>query len=141
MVLGFFRAYGLKTMRIKLMLLYALNVYDALMTYLLLQTGYFVEINLLLSKSASNIGKMFFLKALLPALLIACLYVRIQKATEKQLKSGNIAVSSVLLLYIFVDALHLIWAICFLAYAFGTSGPLPDFAGHIPVENFRINAP
>ena len=114
----FLRAYDLKATRGKLLALYTLNVSDALLTYLLVRTGCFLEANFLLRGAVFNFGELFLIKILLPAVLIAWLYFRIYRATEKQLRIGNIAVNLVLLLYIFVNILHLVWAGTFLALGF-----------------------
>ena len=114
-MLYFLQAHDLKTIRCKLIVLYILNVSDALLTYLLIQTGYFCEINYLLKGVVVKMGELSIIKMLLPAALIAWLYIRIQHAAEKQLELGNIAVNSVFLLYIFVNMLHLAWTAYFLA--------------------------
>lgn len=114
----FLRAYDLKTTRGKLLVLYALNVSDALLTYLLVRTGCFREANFLLRGAVFNFGELFLIKILLPAVLIAWLYFRIYRATESQLRIGNIAVNVVLLLYTFINILHLVWAGIFLVLEF-----------------------
>lgn len=117
-MLRFLRAYDLKSMRGKLIALYALNVSDALLTFLLIRTGCFREANFLLKGVVLNFGEMFLVKIVFPAVLIAWLYFRIHSATEKQLKPGNIAVNSALLLYTSVNILHFVWAGIFLALGF-----------------------
>ena len=114
----FLRAYDLKTTRDKLLALYTLNVSDALLTYLLVRTGCFCEANFLLRGAVFNFGELFLIKILLPAVLIAWLYVRICRATERQLRIGNIAVNVVLLLYTFINILHLVGVGTFLALEF-----------------------
>ena len=114
----FLRAYDLKATRGKLLALYTLNVSDALLTYLLVRTGCFLEANFLLRGAVFNFGELFLIKILLPAVLIAWLYFRIYRATESQLRIGNIAVNVVLLLYTFINILHLVWAGTFLALEF-----------------------
>jgi len=110
----FLRAYDFKTIRRKLVALYFLNVSDALLTYLLVGTGRFREINFLLERAAGDMGALFLIKILLPAALIAWLYMRIELATERQLRPSNAAVNSVFLLYVFVNLLHLVWTASFL---------------------------
>lgn len=117
-MLYFLRAHDQKTIRSKLIALYTLNVSDALLTYLLVRTGCFREANFLLERTVVNIGELLLVKILLPAVLIAWLHFRIYRATEKQLKLGNVAVNLVLLLYTFVNILHLVWAGTFLALEF-----------------------
>lgn len=110
-MVSFLRAHDFETIRRKLVVLYILNVSDALLTYSLVQTGYFRELNFLLERAVADAGELFILKVLLPAALIAWLYVRIRRATERQLRPGNIAVNSVFLLYVFVNLLHLVWTV------------------------------
>lgn len=108
-MVSFLRAHDFQTIRQKLVVLYILNVSDALLTYSLVRTGYFRELNFLLERAVADAGELFMLKVLLPALLLAWLYVRIRRATESQLRPSNIAVNFVVLLYVFVNLLHLVW--------------------------------
>ncbi|NCC66565.1 MAG: hypothetical protein EOM14_00015 [Clostridia bacterium] len=117
-MLCYIRANDQKSIRGKLIALYALNVSDALLTYWLIGTGYFSEVNFLLKGVVLNFGELFLIKIVFPAVLIAWLYFRIHSATEKQLKPGNIAVNSALLLYTSVNILHFVWAGIFLALGF-----------------------
>ena len=117
-MLCYIRAHDQKAIRGKLIGLYALNVSDALLTYWLIGTGYFLEANFLLKSTVFDFGELSLIKILLPAALLAWLYFRIHSATEKQLRLGNIAVNLVLLLYIFINILHLVWAGAFLALEF-----------------------
>lgn len=114
----FLQTYNLKTIRFKLISLYVLNVSDALLTYLLIRTNYFIEVNFLLKRAMINIDELFLIKILLPAILISWLYLRIQQATVRELRLGNIAVNLVLLLYIFVNTLHLTWIILLIVIKF-----------------------
>ena len=111
-------AHDHKAIRGKLIALYALNVSDALLTYLLIGTGCFSEVNFLLKGVVLNFGELFLIKIAFPAALIAWLYFRIHSATEKQLRLGGIAINSVLLLYTFVNMLHLVFTGTFLAFEF-----------------------
>ena len=117
-MLCYIRAHDQKAIRGKLIGLYALNVSDALLTYWLIGTGYFSEVNFLLKGVVLNFGELFLIKIAFPAALIAWLYFRIHSATEKQLKSGNIAVNSVLILYTVVNMFHLVFTGTFLAFEF-----------------------
>lgn len=114
----FLQTYNLKTIRFKLISLYILNVSDALLTYLLIRTGCFIELNFLLKRAMVNIDELFLIKILLPVTLIAWLYLRIQQATVRELRLSNIAVNLVLLLYIFVNALHFMWTILLVVIEF-----------------------
>ena len=50
-MLSFLQAHSLKSIRVKLITIYMLNVSDALLTFWLIGTGYFFEANLLLKKA------------------------------------------------------------------------------------------
>lgn len=111
-----FGVHDLKTVRSKLIILYTLNVSDALLTYLLVGTGYFKEANFLLESIVLNFIQLVFIKILLPAALIAWVYFRIGQANQSQLRLGNYAINLVLLLYIVVNMLHLVWTVSFLVF-------------------------
>ena len=117
-MLSFLQAHSLKSIRVKLITIYMLNVSDALLTFWLIGTGYFFEANLLLKKAMFDFDELFLVKILFPVVLLTWLYFRIHSATEKQLRLGKIAVNSVLLLYIFVNILHLVWVGFFLMLEF-----------------------
>jgi hypothetical protein len=118
LMLSFLQAHSLKSIRVKLITIYMLNVSDALLTFWLIGTGYFFEANLLLKKAVFDFDELFLVKILFPVVLLTWLYFRIHSATEKQLRLGKIAVNSVLLLYIFVNILHLVWVGFFLMLEF-----------------------
>ena len=111
-----FGVHDLKTVRSKLIILYTLNVSDALLTYLLVGTGYFKEANFLLESIVLDFSQLVFIKILLPAALIAWVYFRIGQANQSQLRLGNYAINLVLLLYIVVNMLHLVWTVSFLVF-------------------------
>lgn len=83
-MLCYIRANDQKSIRGKLIALYALNVSDALLTYWLIGTGYFSEVNFLLKGVVLNFGELFLIKIAFPAALIAWLYFRIHSATEEK---------------------------------------------------------
>lgn len=112
--MNFLHVYNVNLVRLKLAALYCLNVSDALITYFLVQTGYFYEINFLLKDMVPHAGKFFITKGLLPIMLISWLYFRVRDASERQLKYANIAVNSLLFLYMGVNILHLFWVTLFM---------------------------
>lgn len=93
----------------KLILLYLLNLADILFTVILLQTGYFKEINILMVKVVTNPVAGVLLKVLLPALLLGYLYRQLQEGDEEQLRVSNIAVNISLVIYALVNLSHLVW--------------------------------
>lgn len=115
-LLCFLRKHDLKTIRGKLIALYGLNIFDALMTYLLIYTGRLSEVNCSVKGVVFSFVELSLIKILLPAALIAWLYFWISGVTEKQLKLGNVLVNLILFLYTFANILHLVWAATFLAF-------------------------
>jgi hypothetical protein len=93
----------------KLVLLYLLNLSDILFTVILLQTGYFKEVNILMVKAVTNPVAAVLLKILLPALLLGYLYRQLQEGDEEQLRVSNIAVNISLTIYVLVNLSHLVW--------------------------------
>jgi hypothetical protein len=110
-MLSYFQANDLKTIRSKLIALYALNVSDALLTYALVRTGCFKEANFFMRQFVFNFDQLFFIKVILPFALIAWLYFRIEHATRQQLRLGTAAVNIIVLFYMLVDAFHVIWTV------------------------------
>ena len=93
----------------KLVFLYLLNVTDILFTLVLLRTGYFTEANSLMANAVQNPTIGFFLKLILPAVLLCYLNFRMKKATEKQRKTSNFLLNIVLFFYVLVNVSHVVW--------------------------------
>ncbi|KPU42509.1 hypothetical protein OXPF_42940 [Oxobacter pfennigii] len=106
---AFIKDYCLKNIKFKLFILYVLNVSDIVFTLLLIGTGMYVEMNLLMVEAVQSMSSSFILKVLLPALLLIYIYLRIQKATDKQLKKSNLLINSILAMYAMVNMSHLLW--------------------------------
>lgn len=62
LMLSFLQAHSLKSIRVKLITIYMLNVSDALLTFWLIGTGYFFEANLLLKKAMFDFDELFLEK-------------------------------------------------------------------------------
>lgn len=105
----FIKNYSLVTIRKKFILLYLLNVSDIVCTLLLLRTGLFAEMNILMVKAVQNPLAGMILKIALPAILLFYLYVRIKDSNEADLRATNIAINISLTLYILVNLSHLVW--------------------------------
>jgi len=99
----------LKNIKIKLLILYLLNVTDIIFTLLLLSTGLYREANIFMVKVVESIHASFILKIALPAALLMFIYVRMQTATDQQLKKSNLFINGVITIYTLVNISHIIW--------------------------------
>jgi hypothetical protein len=108
-MISFIKDYRLENIKKKFLILYLLNVTDILFTVILLQTGYFAEVNLLMVKAVQSPTASVLLKVLLPAALLVYIFWRIKKADSDQLKAANIAVNISLTIYTLVNLSHLLW--------------------------------
>lgn len=107
-MITFIKNYSIENIKNKLILLYILNVTDIIFTLLLLSTGYYIEANLFMVKTVQSLITSFILKVILPATLLLYLYMRIQKATNLQLKKVNFAVNILTVFYVLINTSHLI---------------------------------
>lgn len=99
--------------RIKLVLIYILNVTDMLFTRFLLSTGYFAEANPLMK---SVMGSGFFsvvFKVVLPLFLLGFLGFRLRKASARQLETADRVLGLCMLGYFAVNGSHIIWTTMF----------------------------
>lgn len=108
-MIGFIEGYKLANLRIKMLVLYLLNVTDMLLTFLLLSTGYFIEANILMAMIVENSIPCFVIKVVFIALLLKYIGIRMEKATIKQLRQSNLLINGILILYILVNTLHFTW--------------------------------
>lgn len=108
-MMAFIRNYNLITIRKKLIILYVLNVTDIIFTVLLLQTGYFAEINILMVDAVQFPLVGILLKIILPAILLLYLYKRLCGDNNSYLRATNIGVNISLSLYALVNLSHLLW--------------------------------
>ena len=92
-LIPFINNHTLENIKYKFLILYLLNVTDIIFTLSLLATGLFLEANILMAKAVESISASFILKIVLPAALLLCLYIRMKKASEKQLKQSNIIIN------------------------------------------------
>ncbi len=118
----FIKDYSIDSIKKKLILLYLLNVFDVLMTLILLRTGYFREANIFMVKMVESPLASFLFKVVFPALLLTYLYTRIKQTAEvseqdelatslcyEELKVSNIGILISLTIYTLVDLSHLVW--------------------------------
>ncbi|MDD3174292.1 MAG: DUF5658 family protein [Herbinix sp.] len=108
-MVAFIKNYNLVSIKKKFMLLYLLNVTDIIFTLLLLKTGYFAEVNILMVNAVQSPAASILLKVILPAILLFYIYQHIKDAEVLQLKTANIAANISLTLYSLVNLSHLVW--------------------------------
>lgn len=108
-MITFIRNYNLTTIKKKFIMLYLLNVLDITFTLLLLQTGYFAEVNFLMVKAVQNPVISILLKVVFPAILLYYIYHKMKEADVAQLKVSNIAINISLTIYSLVNISHLVW--------------------------------
>ena len=106
-MIAFINGYTLKNLRVKLLILYILNVLDIIFTMLLLNTGYFMEANIFMARIVQNPIASFGIKIIFAGFLLVILYKRMKNATEKQLERSNFFINSILFIYSFINILHL----------------------------------
>jgi hypothetical protein len=108
-LIPFIKNYTLENIKRKLLILYLLNATDIIFTLLLLATGFYIEANILMAKAVQSLSASFILKIVLPATLLFYLYIRMKKASEKQLKQSNIVINIATAVYTIINISHLIY--------------------------------
>lgn len=93
--------------RIRMLLLYALNILDMVATKFLLQTGKFREMNPVMALALQSDWATLILKLLLPAALMVYLDRRLQFADAKHLKLTARVLEVLIFAYCVVSVLHL----------------------------------
>lgn len=106
-MIGFINGYTIKNLRVKLLILYILNVLDIIFTMLLVNTDYFIEVNVFMARVVQNPIVCFTLKIIFVGFLLYFLNKRMKHATEKQLERSNIILNSILFIYSSINILHL----------------------------------
>ena len=107
----FIKQSSLSTIKIKLIILYILNISDILLRLILVRTGLIIEANPVMASIIENSFATFFVKGIIPALLFIYLYYRLQSATPKMIKLTNFCIFILLGFYFFINCLHLLWFI------------------------------
>ncbi len=108
-MIAFIKNYELGSIRKKMIILYVLNLTDIVFTLLLLETGFFTEVNILMVNAVKNPVVGILLKTILPAILLFYLYKRICSIDTSLLKAANIGINISLVLYTLVNLSHLVW--------------------------------
>lgn len=111
---AFMKNHTLESIKIKFIILYVLNVTDIIFTLLLWRTGLFTEVNVIMATLLHSYVVSLLIKLGLPAALLSILFVRINGASERQLKQANWAINGVTFLYLFINASHILW--CYLYF-------------------------
>jgi len=96
----------------KLIIIYILNVIDIMFTRLLLKTGLFGEINIIMQKAVLSATASFWLKIVIPAILVLYVIKRIKNTNQEMLRKANIAFSLLMGMYILIDTSHIVWTAC-----------------------------
>ena len=100
--------------RKKLITMYILNVTDVIFTICLINTGMFLEINVIMKPFVDNRQLLsIIIKIVIPLLLLFWVYKRIKKATEKQLYKSNILINMCLIFYGLINISHIVWTILY----------------------------
>lgn len=107
-MIAFIKNYQLHMIKNKFMLLLLLNITDIVFTLMLLGTGFYREVNVFMIEVVQNLQASLLLKVVLPAGLLFYLYLRMQRATEHQLKISNYLVNGILVFYMAINVMHLI---------------------------------
>lgn len=110
----FLKAEDIKSIGKKFILIYILNVSDILFTLLLLNTGLFEEGNTFMKTITDSNILSIIIKIAVPMILLIFIYVRMQKATAKQLHISNIITTVCLAFYFLINISHLIWGTVYL---------------------------
>lgn len=108
-IIAFIRSYQIESLKKKMILLYILNVTDIILTLLLLNTGFFAEVNVFMVNAVESPTLSILLKVILPALLLLYLYKRNDVEDISGLRSTNIGINISLGLYTIVNITHLVW--------------------------------
>ncbi|HWP52053.1 MAG TPA: DUF5658 family protein [Clostridia bacterium] len=94
-------------LRVRMLLLYALNILDMVVTKFLLMTGKFREVNPVMALALQSDGATLVLKLLLPAVLLVYLDWRLKVADARHLKLSARVLEVLIVAYCIVSMLHL----------------------------------
>lgn len=92
----------------RLIIIYALNVSDYVLTLILLESGIFAEINPILVMPINNFYG-FLLKCIVPLALLLFLRHRFRTISEKQIKPVRYILDCTLGLYAIINIFHIFW--------------------------------
>ncbi len=109
----------------KATLIYILNAFDIIFTFILLRTGQFTEVNLLMRPIVINPMLSIIIKILLPALLILYLIQNLNKLSLKSISFCHLCINIVLVIYIYTNIMHIFY------FLLTFSNPLTSLLDHI----------
>ena len=100
----------------KLCLIYSLNVVDWICTITLLNTGDFYEANPLMNPIIGSLPLGFFVKCILPAILLLVIYRMCSELGQEEMTRVDWFISFVIVLYTALCVVHIV---NFLIFRFG----------------------
>lgn len=112
-LLAYLKDYKYENIRIKIFILYLLNIIDLVFTVYLLNTGYFIEVNPIILHIIRDDKLLVIFKIILPFVLLLYICFRIRFATKSQLYISNRIINIAQLFYSLLNISHLIWIIVF----------------------------
>lgn len=110
----YIRNSSLEKIRFKLIILYLLNALDLFFTLILIDTGKFLEVNPIINGVLDQPVNLLLIKILVPFLLILFLSIRLRKAERHQLIISNKIISGALIVYGFINLMHIFWIVVYL---------------------------
>lgn len=106
-IISVLKTRDLVSLRQKLILLYILNVTDIIFTIFLVNTGMFLEANAIIAPLVNSRQlASIIIKIAVPLVLLLGIYLRMQKATEKQLYQSNIIITGCIIFYGLINISH-----------------------------------
>lgn len=105
----FLKDFGLGALRRKLVLLYALNLSDILLTMILLSSGGFRELNPLMAAALQSGAATVLVKLILPGTVLVWLYAALRRSKPRQMKVCNRVINAIVIGYLAVNLMHLGW--------------------------------
>ena len=112
-MIKFIKTHDLENIKKKMILIFALNIFDIILTLGLYSTRLFEEANFLMINVITKPTLALAIKAFVPGILLYWLHGRIQDATETQLKQSNFFLLTVTLWYAIVVVSQLFYAAFF----------------------------
>lgn len=98
----------LNNIRLKMLLVYLLNIIDIFFTLIFSNTGMFIELNPFMQNIITNQGLAILIKCVVPAILFTVIYFRMKKATPRQLAISAVIINAILIFYLAINLLHII---------------------------------
>lgn len=97
-------AYKINT---KLLILAILNITDYIFTKILLTTGIYYEVNIIMRSIIDNLTLSILIKLFIPTLLLYVMSKRLLKATVEQLHIANILLTAIVSMYSLINLFHI----------------------------------